>query len=405
MKYNFIFLFKAAFILLVLFHPKNSHAQVTGEPIVIGEKLIFQSEILNEERELWIYKPPSYENSKNKYPVLYLLDGDNHFHHTTGIIQFLATRDRMPEMMVVALPNTAGNRTRDLTPPTQVDRTNDYPASGGADNFLRFINDELIPYVDNNYRTTSHKTLVGHSLGGLFVIHSLLTRPEIFNDYIAISPALWWDDAAIISRADSILEINPDLIASLYMTLGNEDSRYLSNIWKLAAIFEEKTPDSFHWNFKLMKEENHGSIPHRSTYLGLEALYPDWRIPNLFELVKSDGIEAVDKHYQRNSEKIGYTIQTPEAIINQIGYWYLQQDKIKDAIKLFKRNVKEYPGSANVYDSLGDGYKANNKLKKAKENYKKAVELAITNSDPFLYAFQANLEDIEKRINSKESQD
>jgi len=390
---------KIVFILFTCFYSTNSKAQETAELIVIGEKLKIHSVILNEDRELWIYKPTSYENSNNRYPVLYLLDGGGHFHHTTGIIQFLASNGRMPEMMVVALLNT--DRDRDLTPPTQVDSTNDFPTSGGADNFLRFINDELIPYVDNYYRTYPYRTLVGHSFGGLFTIQSLLTRPEVFNDYIAISPSLWWNDAAIVAKADSFLEINSDLNANLYMTMGNEGKRMLGSAWKLSAIFEEKAPDSFHWNFNLMEEETHGSIPHRSTYLGLEALHSDWRIPNLIKLVENDGIEAVDKHYQMLSEKYGYTILTPEQTINRLGYWYLGQKKNKIAINIFKRNVEVYPKSANVYDSLGDGYKANNQLEMARENYEKAVELATATSDPSLNMFKANLEEIEKTLSTK----
>ena len=399
MRSNLQSLVKIGILLVVLFYSTNSQAQETAEPIVIGEKLKIHSQVLNEDRELLIYKPTSYENPDNRYPVLYLLDGDVHFHHTTGIIQFLASNGRIPEMIVVALPNT--DRNRDLTPPTQVDSDNAFPTSGGADNFLRFINDELIPFVDNSYRTYPYRTLVGHSFGGLFAIHSLLTRHEVFNDYIAISPSLWWNDAAVVAKADSILKINSVLNASLYMTMGNEGKRMLGSAWKLAAIFEEKAPASFHWNFKLMEEETHGSIPHRSTYIGLETLHSDWRIPNLITLVENDGIEAVDKHYQLLSKKYGYTILTPEQTINQLGYWYLGQKKNEIAINLFKRNVEAYPKSANVYDSLGDGYKANNQLEMAKENYKKAVELATATSDPSLKVFKSNLEEIEKTLSSK----
>ncbi|MFC1593459.1 alpha/beta hydrolase-fold protein [Candidatus Neomarinimicrobiota bacterium] len=397
MRYHFKTIVKTTFILLTLFQPIYSQAQETPESIVIGEKLKIHSTILDEDRELWIYKPASYENSTKRYPVLYLLDGQVNFHHATGAIQFLGFNERrMPETIVVALPNT--DRNRDLTTPSIADRAL-YPTNGGADNFLKFINTEVIPYIEHNYQTSPHKTLVGKSLGGFFVIHTLLTQPEAFDDYIAISPSIWWNEGAIVSIADSILGNNQEFKASLFMTMGNEGGSMLGNAWRLSAVFEEKTTASFNWDFMLMEEESHNSITHKGIYLGLEALNSDWRIPN--ELVENLGIEGVDKHYQKLSKKYGFTIIAPEQMINDLGYLYLRQQKVKEAINVLKYNIKAYPESANVYDSLGDGYKANNQLKLARKNYQKAVELAKANSDPSLGAFQANLEEIEKRINSQ----
>jgi len=265
-------LIKTAFILLALLHPLSNQAQETSELIVIGEKVKIHSAVLNEDRELWIYKPDSYENSNNKYPVIYLLDGAYNFHHATGAVQFLGfNKRRMPEMIVVALPNT--DRNRDLTPVSMVDKEKaSYPTSGGADNFLKFINDEVIPYVDSNYQTTPYKTLVGKSFGGLFVIHALLAKPEAFDDYIAISPALWWNDGELVAKADSILENDKEFKANLFMAMGNEGGRSLGNAWRLSAIFEEKATESFNWEFMLMEKESHSSITHRSIYIGLEAL-------------------------------------------------------------------------------------------------------------------------------------
>ena len=377
------------------------HAQEAAELITIGEKQIFHSNVLNEDRELWVYKPPSYSSAdSHRYAVIYLLDASYQFHHITGIVEFLVANDRIPETIVVALPNT--DRTRDLTPPTQTDSTHAFPSAGGADNFLNFLADELIPYVDATFRTFPHRTLVGHSFGGLFAIYSLLHRPEVFNNYIATSPSLWWNDAKLVSNAKSLLEKNlDDAPRYLYMTMGDEGGNMLGSAWRLSAILEENAPDSFQWNFKLMDKETHGSIPHKSTYQALEAIYSDWQIPDIIQLVKNHGIEAVDKHYVMLSKKYGHTISTPERVINQLGYWYLSEGETETAIHLFLRNVKIYPSSANVYDSLADAYKANHQLNLAKDHYKKAVEIAEATLHPNLEVYKSNLKDIEKRINSK----
>ena len=94
-------------------------AQGADDLIVIGKKRQIESKILEETRALWISTPASYDVLEESYPVLYLLDGDINFHHTTGTVGFLAANGRIPEMLVVAVPTTI-NRRRDLTPPSQL---------------------------------------------------------------------------------------------------------------------------------------------------------------------------------------------------------------------------------------------------------------------------------------------
>ena len=119
-------------------------AQANDSAIVIGYRHQVYSEVLGENRPILVHTPAGYDESRTGYPVMYLLDGQGHFHHTSGIVEFLAANNRMPEMIVVAIPNTA-DRTHDLTPPTQSDTANQMPTAGGADNFVRFLRDELQP--------------------------------------------------------------------------------------------------------------------------------------------------------------------------------------------------------------------------------------------------------------------
>jgi predicted alpha/beta superfamily hydrolase len=157
-------------------------AQPSGIPITIGEQLNIDSGILGEQRSVIVGLPESYSASNTSYPVLYLLDGASHFNYISGVVYFLAANDFIPEMIVVAVNNT--DRNRDLTPPSQapLDLRN-APTLGGADNFQRYLAEELMPWIETNYRTQSYKVLMGHSFGGLFAIHTLTTRPELFNAY------------------------------------------------------------------------------------------------------------------------------------------------------------------------------------------------------------------------------
>jgi predicted alpha/beta superfamily hydrolase len=386
----------SSFILDFLFISLNI-AQDTTQPIVIGQRVVIHSDILDEDRTIWIHTPTGYNNSGVKYPVVYVLDGPAHFHHTTGIIDFLSRLNRIPQMILVAIANT--DRTRDLTPPTETDTANTFPTSGGADNFLHFISEELAPYVDENYRTESFKFLIGHSFGGLFAIHALLTKPDFFRGYISISPSLWWNNQALLRDMDSLLEKRPSFDRFLYVTLGNEGGNMLSSAQEFEQLLEKKSPPEFDWTFKLMEEETHGSIPHRTIYLALEKLYSGWRIENPGEILDAGGIEAVDQHYRDLSKTYGYTIVTPENIINQLGYRYIGRKDYSSAIRLFKRNVESFPNSANVYDSLGDGYDANNQPEMALKNYRKAVEISEAIAHPNLAIYRANLERLQEKLN------
>lgn len=389
------------FIVGVGLLPQTATAQEKGKPIVLGESFKLQSKVLNEEREIWIYCPVGYRQGEQKYPVMYLLDGDGNFHHTTGIVEFLSRNNLMPQMLVVGVLNT--DRTRDLTPETRTDSTNQFPSSGGADNFAKFFQTELIPYIESNYRTHPYRVLVGHSFGGLFAVHAFLNHTDLFNAYVSISPSLWWNNQAPLKQAAAFLPKNSGLKKFLHLSMGNEGGNMIASARGMADILAEKAPAGLRWSFHHLENESHGSIPHRSTYIALEEIFEGWQIPNVTELVQTSGMEAVDRHYQQLSDNFGYTIKAPELLINRLGYWYLGQQDPAGAISLFERNVKDYPGSANVYDSLGDGYDAGNQPSKALESYRKAVQLATESAHPNLGIYKANLERMEQKIASQKA--
>ncbi len=381
-------------VLSIFISPNSGMAQEKGEPLLMGEIINIHSKILNEDRPLWVYCPTNYKLSEAKYPVLYLLDGNAHFHHVTGIIDFLSNLSNMPEMIVIALPNT--DRDRDFLP----SHVEGISSSGGADNFLKFFKEELIPYVEKNYRTASFRILCGHSYGGLLSVYTLLTLPELFNAYIAISPSLYWDNRLLFKKAEILFEKQPDLKKFLFYTMGGKEREQMrSAAQDFEKLLKEKAPKGLKWQFELMEKEDHGSIPHRTIYNALETLYTGWGIS--IQDPSKQKIEVLKKHFETLSGKYGYQIPIPEELINRLGYIFLEQENIEEAIKVLTFNVKSYPNSANVYDSLGEAYENNNQLELAKKNYETACKLATKNQDPRLETFKKNLE----RMNKKKAED
>ena len=341
------------------------YAQASEQNYIIGKAIKIKSAVLNEERTLLIHLPDDYDVSQRKHPVLFLLDGDAHFHHVTGIVHFFVTRNMIPSLIVIALPNV--DRTRDFSP-TRVDQR---ATSGGADNFLKFFQEELIPYVDSHYRTYPYRIIAGHSLGGLFAIYALLTQPDVFNAYIAISPSLSYDNELLLKKAPSILEKSPELKKFLFMTVGNEP-KYIPHLEAFSKILEEKAPKGLEWKYAYMEKEDHVSVTHRSIYDGLETLYLDWRVS---ESLIQKGLDGIQEHYKALSEKFGYEIPVLPRVYNLLGYDLIKKKKINEAIEVFELCIKAYPLYWYAYSNLGYCFMLEGNKELAIKNLEKALEL------------------------------
>ncbi len=250
---------------------------------------------------------------------------------------------------------------RDLSP-THVKTTNpdgklQFPTSGGGDKFLKFIETELIPDIEKRYRVAPYRILAGHSLGGLFAVHAMLSRPELFNSYIAVSPALQWDNQAEVKRAEDFFKTRKELDRTLYISIGLEPGPIEDAFHQFKQVLAKNQAKGFEWEAQEMTDEDHGSVVLRSHYFGLRKVYNGWQIPRDPDTGAVAGdLKGVEEHYKKLSTKFGFAIPVPENLMNQVGYQLLFGDKPDEAIAAFKINVERYPASANVYDSLAEAY-------------------------------------------------
>ena len=194
----------------------------------------------------------TYGFSDQDYPVLYLLDGGTHFHHASGIVQFLAGQGLMPEMIVVAVINV--DRTRDFSP-THVEER---PTTGGAGKFISFMEEELMTFVDRNYRTSPFDILVGHSFGGTFATYALLEKPDLFNAYIAISPYMMYDNDYVVREAHTKLKSKYKNDLQFYMTVGDEPN-YFEALTLFENLVNEKSPKGLKLTYTKMEKEKANS--------------------------------------------------------------------------------------------------------------------------------------------------
>jgi predicted alpha/beta superfamily hydrolase len=282
---------KKLLFLLLTFSASIGYAQKakkspseSSKPFVLGVIDELQSKELGEKRVLNIYLPQGYDPKDTvSYPVIYLLDGsaDEDFIHVVGLVQFYNFEwiNQVPKSIVVGIASV--DRRRDFTfqsSDTAMHRI--APTGGHSDKFIAFIEKELQPYIGSKYKTTTDKTLIGQSLGGLLASEVLLRKPTLFNRYIIVSPSLWWNNGSLLEERSAILSADFKQKTDIYIGVGKEgltptaiprvmevDANLLSDKLKLSAS------PNINVTFDYLPEENHATIGHQAISNGFKAVH------------------------------------------------------------------------------------------------------------------------------------
>jgi predicted alpha/beta superfamily hydrolase len=251
----------------------KSKSTDTTKPFVLGVIDELQSKELGENRILNIYLPEGYNPKDNeKYPVIYLLDGsaDEDFIHISGLVQFNSFEwiNQVPKSIVVGIATV--DRRRDFTFPTTLEKDKTrFPTTGHSDKFITFIEKELQPFIDKKDKTTTSKTIIGQSLGGLLETEILLKKPFLFNKYVIVSPSLWWNNGSLLNSDSEILHENFNQQTEVYIAVGKEGltPTEIPRVMEVDAnLLAEKIKASKSKNirvyFDYLPTENHGTILH-----------------------------------------------------------------------------------------------------------------------------------------------
>lgn len=267
---------RTVFLLVVVMsgavlHTASAQRTAPPTPFALGVTEHIHSTRMGEDRILNIALPQGYHpDSAARYPVVYLLDGgaDEDFIHISGLFQFAAFEwiGWQPPCIVVGIANV--DRKRDLTYPTTIAADKEkFPTTGGSADFLHFIEFEVIPFVEANYRTFPERALIGQSLGGLFATELLLRKPWLFQHYLIVSPSLWWDNESLLAVNDDALSA-PDIgIASVYVAVGKEGKGMIGPAKKLVAKLRKTTIPRIRYQY--FPDLDHANILHRAALEGL----------------------------------------------------------------------------------------------------------------------------------------
>jgi len=368
---------------LVLVGADGLRAKEQSEsPIVIGTRVSFESRILNETRQLEVYLPGDYDRSAEKYPVLYVLDGDWLFQYCVSIVHML-TPNYFPRMIVIGIPNT--DRRRDLDP-AAAGRPGE---ESGSERFLRFIREELIPFVEGKYRAHSFRILTGHSLAGLYALFNGLKSPSTFAAYIATSPSIASEER--FRLLSGIVDSRPAASWEqrfLYISGGGNEG---ADLQKAIAAFGLRLKDGvcpgLEWSTDIFEGEGH--VPVRGFYQGLQRLFADWMISR--ELLAKADLTGIQGHYRALSEKFGWEVRVPPDVLASIGRRAITEGKNIEAVKIFEHYVEQYPRDAEAFVFLGNAWLNTGNPRAAEKCYRQALQL-----DPGQKAALAALERLKK---------
>ncbi|MFD2581737.1 alpha/beta hydrolase [Pedobacter vanadiisoli] len=264
---------------------KNQKTVNNDKPFVLGVIDEIQSKALAEKRILNIYLPEGYkQNDTTRYPVIYLLDGsaDEDFIHIAGLVQFNSFEwvNQVPKSIVVGIATV--DRRRDFTFPTTIEADKKkFPTTGHSDRFMAFLGNELQPYIEKKYKTTTSKTIIGQSLGGLLITEILFKKPTLFNKYVIVSPSLWWDNGALLNQDSKISERSFNQQTKVYIAVGKEGltPTEIPRVMEVDAnLLAEKIKGFNNQNVKVyfdyLPQENHATILHQAVSNSFKFLYP-----------------------------------------------------------------------------------------------------------------------------------
>lgn len=359
------------------FNKENTSLKNTkqSDSVTIGLKYIITSKILNEDRQIIISLPDDYAKNNAKYPVLYLTDGLQNIEHVRGSVEILTRTGNIPPIIIVGIKSV--NRERDFTPTN----TESNPKSGGSKQFLEFIETELITYIDTTYRTNSFRILEGHSLGGLFAASTLIEKPEIFQSFIIMSPAFWWNGEELTNKAKVFFKSNPNLEKSLFFGIGKKESSkefgMRKELTNFIDVLNATKPQKLNFEHKEFDDEGHMSSPLLSNYYGLKFIFADLKYSDEFKENYSNAIFL--KKEKEIISKYGENAKRTAETYYELGATIYNED-LSGAITVFKRSVDVYPYDINLITTLAKLYEKNKDISNAIDTYKYAIEVSEKNN-------------------------
>ncbi|MTI40822.1 alpha/beta hydrolase-fold protein [Fulvivirga lutimaris] len=331
--------------IILLFCYNSTNAQNGVE--YVTEEVKLQSKTLDEERVLTIYRPANLD-SNSPITTIYLLDGEWNFNYTKGLIDLLIRWERIPNVALVSIKNV--NRTRDFTPSEDEAR---FPGSGGAEQFLSFMQSELIPHIEETHFKSSNRLIIGHSFGGLFALFVLFEEADLFNGYVAISPSTWWKDKFLFNPEYQNAQIKNHPM--VYISTGEFDrGNVASNLEYYEWLKSNNLDDQMTLIYDSNRGESHFSNVSISIHKGLSHYFPGPELKTMIaDTYADEGLASLKPWYTELEKSMNGRLIPPTESILEIAAELYRNKKNKDALSLLQWFENIVPDNGNVHYYIG----------------------------------------------------
>lgn len=257
----------------------------------VGTNHFIQSNILNEERLIQVYLPPNYKDSKKKYPVLYVLDGQRLFLYAVSLGQSFKQFQLTPEFIVVGIHTDYPKRFQQL--------------GEGSDAFIKFLSTELKPYVDTSFRTNHEDLFFGWEYGASLVFKTMLSNPTLFDAHIMAS-------AYPIMDAIDDLDNTSKVSTNLFFSVSPDEYDVNQSASKLDSVLSQKNNEELQWSFLKLDLEKHRSTAYPTLYHGLRnyyKYYQEFETNNLQKFINAGGVTYAYQYTKERAIRHGFSPQ------------------------------------------------------------------------------------------------
>lgn len=391
---------------------------IAQDEISIGHTHKIYSNNLDQQIQLQVYLPESYEDGDQNYPTLYILDGQWYFVNGVSIQTSLRGDRIMPKMIVVGID--------------MVDRPYRSKLFNQWDSFIAFIESELVPYVDQSFRTAERKAIFGWESSGYLASELILRKNTPFDCAIAVSGAY--------INGDSLNSFSSESERFLFLAGSKKDIYSIDYTDNASESLKSENPEGLTWEYRLFDDEEHESLAYASMYQGLKFFYHNYGslvFSSINEFNEKGGIPFLKKYFQARGVRFGMPTDidasTKNSLIwlawkrdnfeafdlfmsefedvlatrryasaywqNRLAQYYLKYESFDKSITFFERGINEYPDDrymAAMHVGLGSAYFGSGDKKLARKYLKKGVELAQVSDDPKLEEYIKEMERVSK---------
>ena len=354
-------------------------SKVTGSPNP-PQTLTLNSEILGEERKVYIQLPEGYEQTQRAYPLLCVLDGEWLYEVVRANLRFYSEYEvmgnRYPQMIVIGIENR--DRDKDYVPTPDPQDPPMFPTAGKADAFAQFLSAELFPYLAQNYRLSPNRTVVGWSFGGLFALYAALQHQDLFDSLLCIGPAIWWDDERVVKM---FKEIPLRKKKRLVLTCGSEEKggEVYDSVQSLLKLISEEPPANLTSRYIEIDGAGHGWAIPEAVDRGFKGLFEGYLPP---QDVKS--LKELNAYYAALSNDWGYGVLPPESVMLKLANDLWAADQKTEALEVVKQLLSASPHSSIGHFYLGKFLAFMDQTPSAIEALQKAIQLEFERPVPNL---------------------